>query len=459
MTPGLHEGGESSTATGVPAAASRRGAAAALAAMGCCAAAIGAGDFLLRSVLPHGLGPLLPALGAGAAMLLALRISGVGAAAPASAAAELSAAPSNPDRLAPERDGPAPAAPPDRPDEARESDEIADLAAAAPTSPGVDRAVRELGGYPTFTEILNRQMQSVTQLSEAAAGSILSNLNGVDARITGLVTYIQQSGSNDQFGRIVAQMESQMRQCRELLDRFALRQEEAARLGLQQRSKISADTRSVLDALEGVSGIARQTTMLSLDVSIEAARAGEAGKGFSIIASEIRKLASEVQTLSTGVHGRVESLMRTVAVDLQDQSMRREQADREAIANITDGLDALTENLATIIAHQRDLLQKVEIEGEAITRPIMDIMGSIQFQDIIRQQLEQLDHMAGMVDEHIRAIGGMLEDRRDDLGEDRLSEKLDNMLSGYVMAQQRETHLAAGGHAGAPESGSLIELF
>jgi methyl-accepting chemotaxis protein len=299
----------------------------------------------------------------------------------------------------------------------------------------------------------------VTQLSEAAAGSILSNLNGVDARITGLVTYIQQSGSNDQFGRIVAQMESQMRQCRELLDRFALRQEEAARLGLQQRSKISADTRSVLDALEGVSGIARQTTMLSLDVSIEAARAGEAGKGFSIIASEIRKLASEVQTLSTGVHGRVESLMRTVAVDLQDQSMRREQADREAIANITDGLDALTENLATIIAHQRDLLQKVEIEGEAITRPIMDIMGSIQFQDIIRQQLEQLDHMAGMVDEHIRAIGGMLEDRRDDLGEDRLSEKLDNMLSGYVMAQQRETHLAAGGHAGAPESGSLIELF
>jgi len=146
-------------------------------------------------------------------------------------------------------------------------------------------------------------------------------------------------------------------------------------------------------------------------------------------------------------------------VDLQEQSTRREQAESEAIAKLADTLSALTDNLTTIITHQRDILQKVETEGKAIARPIMDIMGSIQFQDIIRQQLEQLDRMAGMVDDHVRSISGMLEDRRDDIGGDGLSVKLDNMFSGYVMAGQRESHLAARGHAGPQEAGSLIELF
>lgn len=68
-------------------------------------------------------------------------------------------------------------------------------------------------------------------------------------------------------------------------------------------------------------------------------------------------------------------------------------------------------------------------------------MGSIQFQDIIRQQLEQLDRMAETVDDHIQAIDAMLEGRRDDLDEETLSQKLDNVFNNYEMAGQRETHM------------------
>jgi len=125
-----------------------------------------------------------------------------------------------------------------------------------------------------------------------------------------------------------------MRGCRDLLDLFSDRQKAYAGRRLQQQSKIDAETKGVLDTLEGVNGIARQTTMLSLNVSIEAARAGEAGKGFSIIAMEIRKLASEVQGLSTEVRTRVEGVMRTVTVDLHELSQQREEAEREAVATL-----------------------------------------------------------------------------------------------------------------------------
>jgi hypothetical protein len=86
-------------------------------------------------------------------------------------------------------------------------------------------------------------------------------------------------------------------------------------------------------------------------------------------------------------------------------------------------------------------------------------MGSIQFQDIIRQQLEQLGRMTATVDDHLRSVGAMLEERREGFPGETLTRKLDAMFSSYVMADQREAHLAARGQAATREAGSLIELF
>lgn len=46
-------------------------------------------------------------------------------------------------------------------------------------------------------------------------------------------------------------------------------------------------------ALDMISAVSNETSLLSLNASIEAARAGEAGRGFAVVASEIQKLAEE----------------------------------------------------------------------------------------------------------------------------------------------------------------------
>jgi methyl-accepting chemotaxis protein len=420
-----------------------------------CAVAVVVADAVLRPLLPPSLTQLLPLIGVGVGWLAARRRSSGEREVSADMPTAVDASPATPVVTSPQN-------PPT--DERHVSpsfmivEEIRGPLAESCTA-AMDRFRKSLDGYAAFTEILHGQIRSVTGVSEAAAGSILANLTSVDDKFTTLLRFIQDAGSSAEVANVIAHIEMQMRGCRELLDHFAMRQQADAQIGLQQRSRIVDDTNRVLEVLEGVNGIARQTSMLSINVSIEAARAGEAGKGFSVIAAEIRKLASEVQALSADVQSRGQTLMRTVTVDLQERVSQREQEERAEISSISQTLVALTDNLTTIVSHQRDILQKVEIESATVARPIMDIMGSIQFQDIIRQQLEHLARMAAVVDAHIASIVERRDELSGDLAADSLSSKLDEMYESYVMGGQRETHKAAMGQGSAPTTGSVIEMF
>ena len=429
------------------------------------AAAIAAVDVLARRCFPEGASVLLPVLTFVAGIMVSRRIDRR----KQPEAAAIDNAKSRIDRAAVELESLSignlrPVAPDsavaaeDR-NSRNEDGEVLSFHAEAPTDAGVVYASKELGKYHLFTDILSRQMASVSELSEEAAKNILANLKQIDSQNSALVNFIQQSGSNEQVAKVVALIESQMKGCQVLLKRFVDKQQADVRDATKQRSRVVAETEGVLNLLENVDGIARQTRMLSFNASIEAAHAGEFGRGFAVIGDEIRKLASEVQELSKAVRERVETLTRTITKNLQQESEQREQAEHDAVAKIAETLSALSGNMMTLVTHQRDTLSKVESENESIAYPVMDAMGNIQFQDIVRQQLKQLISMAEMVSDHMRTVGAALDEPHGDFSATSLSQKLDGQFGSYVMERQFTTHLSAQGQAITTEPVASIELF
>ncbi|WP_233830051.1 methyl-accepting chemotaxis protein [Paraburkholderia sp. ZP32-5] len=103
--------------------------------------------------------------------------------------------------------------------------------------------------------------------------------------------------------------------------------EEAARLRTlsitferwhEQMISLMSQNRDMHKKNQELSAIVQHVLIVSLNASIEAARAGSAGRGFSIVASEVRSLASRSQDLSKSYR---ESLHRndlTTAATFQD---------------------------------------------------------------------------------------------------------------------------------------------
>lgn len=332
--------------------------------------------------------------------------------------------------------------------------------AAAELPTAVEEVAEQLSEFPAFVNLMTLHLESVTRVSQDATEKLMPRLLEVDGRMTSLLGYVQSAGSGDSSERILANIENQLSTCRTQLGDLGAQQAAASQEAIAFRDRLTKDTKDVLGVLNGVHRMARQTTMLSLNVSIEAARVGDLGKGFAVIGHEIRELASEVQQLADDVHERVSGLMADVESGLSHQSRRREESENAAMRSVSDALGSLSGNLERMLEHHRDVLARVRTENEEIAEPIMAMMASMQFQDIVRQQIEQITAMTSAVGSHISSLGEGLREpaRLSELG--TLSGRLDTLAASYVMREQREIHGSVLGEGATAEAAvARIELF
>ena len=131
-------------------------------------------------------------------------------------------------------------------------------------------------------------------------------------------------------------------------------------------SKIASTQNAVSninERVEGISDIAAQTNLLSLNASIEAARAGEAGKGFAVVAEEIRKLADNSESLAAEISVLMNELLSEseeavkAAGFVMDGNMEQQRALGETLDAVTGMLSDIDETVTSV----------TKISGEADT--------------------------------------------------------------------------------------------
>lgn len=283
-----------------------------------------------------------------------------------------------------------------------------------------------------------RQVEDINRLSIAQRDSIAQSLSGIDA----------MQGAAEAPRMIVARLSAMLAE----RDRTIAGNYE----GLHT---LSGEFQELRGALDVISQVADKAFFLAINASVEAHRQGVAGQAFGLIATEMRALATQTadgaRHVSQAITSFADRMERQILAALPG-SAGQNAADVYALV---EELESAQTEVTAASAQLAGLIQIMEAGHRDIVLSLSDILGQLQFQDVMKQRLEQVsDALASLKGLAASSAAGTPSPRS-------VRDLLADQQRAYVMESQKAVLARFGGPdvpaavsaagAGAPK----IELF
>lgn len=316
----------------------------------------------------------------------------------------------------------------------------------------------EMQAASPFLQVMDKQLHGSLQELERGAMAIIQTVNSVHAISSEQMTRISDSMNNgQQLSAVIQDQTEHSRKVVDILKQHIDEQQQVMRETLDRTERLSRDVSALAPLVGVIADIAKQTNLLALNAAIEAARAGETGRGFAVVADEVRKLSSQTANAASEISVRI-----TAATDRAEQELQLAQraltqnASATNLGAIVADIADMEQRFAETDRFMQGILTAVEAANRQVLLQLSDALGYIQFQDVVRQRVEQVQYALREMDGHFAQLRSL----SDGLPERSLQQKLDGHLAQYVMEGQRQVHADTLGKAPAASAARpAIELF
>ncbi|HCL57287.1 MAG TPA: hypothetical protein DHW82_09815 [Spirochaetia bacterium] len=153
--------------------------------------------------------------------------------------------------------------------------------------------------------------------------------------------------------------------------------------------------------LDNILNISKRNRVISLNLSIEAVKAGQTGLRFKVIVNEIQKMNAETNHLINGLGNIVNDFK-----NYHDKSLKAKiEKTVEIVENLGNSNKRSEEVLSLLIqSYESSANLSISLSQSTmkVNRSMDNILESLQFQDITRQQIENIIHFLAHIQEIIK---------------------------------------------------------
>lgn len=320
----------------------------------------------------------------------------------------------------------------------------------------------EIENSKPYIDVIHEQIGGSLAESEEevlAAVEQLNMLNVQSSEQTGRIGASIRSGTNltdvtrrvGQSQELIALVETHLR-----FQAHDLQQNIQAILGL------GSEVAALRPLIRVITSIARQISLLALNAQIEAARAGQAGLGFAVVAAEVKALSEQTADAANEIADSINAAVdKTLRVGADVKSALENLSDGGEMRDMVQQLSDIQQQFSRGTQLLLEVLHGVEMGHKDMEDRLLQVLGHIQFQDVMRQRMQHVQSALLDLRDHLQTLSRTSGDpARDGTMHITFDEMLAGHLNKYHMASQAATHFAVVGESS--DSGHqepAIELF
>jgi hypothetical protein len=243
---------------------------------------------------------------------------------------------------------------------------------------------RARSGWGTGIEPVAKELETLNRSTERdflAVGEKLMECRSTARRIASDMTALTELISGEEGRGVSRTLNRTLEHSREM-DADIGRSGEA----LERLAGLSSHVRRVFDGLRNTVAVFRTLCTLT---RIETSRLGGSGAGFGDLAAEVTPLSESIQTSGEGIleaSGRLDRAVQSAirrGSDLRDRQLKELPA---AICGVIDSLRSFDERRVRAVESSA----RQTVQYEALCGAVDDVVESVQFHDITRQQVEHV---------------------------------------------------------------------
>ncbi|MFW6324735.1 MAG: methyl-accepting chemotaxis protein [Desulfovibrionales bacterium] len=230
-------------------------------------------------------------------------------------------------------------------------------------------------------------------------GEDLQHVTSCVRDLAGLSSELNEKASGEGVQSAIEELAGQLEQIENIWDR-SMSDSISLEIGTIEET-ISA----VQVLLEQFKRIVRHLKALKMTTLIESARLGGSGSSFSTLADDVEKLANKIVSDAGQIQERTSNLntfMASVRFSTGEMSRMFETCTRQASGTLGKNIKILAE----LVQKSRDGAHRLDWRMQEISEKSSEIVASLQFHDITRQQVEH-------VHESLREVLDLVNDPED----------------------------------------------